>query len=63
MIDDIENLFKNSKMQNAFSGDGLDALANWNFWVEPLFYCVALITVIYIFFIPIGIAKDSSDKS
>ena len=63
MIDDIENLFKNSKMQNAFSGDGLDALADWNFWVEPLFYCVAVITAIYVIFIPIGIAKDSIDKS
>ncbi len=63
MVDDINNLFVNSKVQNAFSGDALSNLQNWDFWVEPLFYCVAIITTLYIIFIPVGIAKDSIDRS
>jgi hypothetical protein len=63
MVDDINNLFENSKIKDAFSGDALSNLKNWNFWVEPLFYCVTLLTIIYIFSIPVGIAKDSVDRS
>jgi hypothetical protein len=33
MVDDINNLFVDNKIQGAFSGDALSTLQNWDFWV------------------------------
>jgi hypothetical protein len=59
LIDDIDNFFKNNKIQYKFLADGMDALKNWDFWKEQLFYSVTVITISYIISIPTGIVKDS----
>jgi hypothetical protein len=54
-------VFKNNKFQNALNSDGVAALTDWDFWVEPLFYLVCVLTILYLISLPFGYIKDNKD--
>ena len=49
MIDDIGNLFANSKGKDIFSAKGLSALADFPYWYSGLFYTALGITAFWLY--------------
>jgi hypothetical protein len=49
MVDDLEGIFTEAKLNDAFTDKGIAALLDWQFWSEPLFYIITFITIAYIY--------------
>ena len=60
MIEDINNIFENSKINEVFSTKGLSALANIEFYRMYIFYTLAFKTLAFFILLRTAINMDSN---
>ena len=62
-MNDVLGLFRDSRIEEVFSSEGLGALAGMRFWEFPVFYILSFKTFVYIFLVLKGRAMDLRDLS
>jgi hypothetical protein len=61
VLNDLKDLLGNSKLGDVFSSKGLTSFLEMKYWEYPVFYILALKTIIYIYFLFKGYKQDKAD--
>jgi hypothetical protein len=61
VLNDLKDLLGNSKLGDVFSSKGLTSFLEMKYWEYPVFYILALKTIIYIYFLFKGYKQDKID--
>ena len=61
IVNDINGLFKDSKMNEVFSSDGLSTFLDMNYWEFPVFYIMVFKTFIFLYCLFKGSSLDRRD--
>jgi hypothetical protein len=51
VLNDLKDLLGNSKLNDVFSSKGLNSFLEMKYWEYPVFYILALKTIVYVYFL------------